>query len=283
MERLVFAFEADSHAGNQLGLLAPGVEIVGPDDPDDYFEPALSIYQEQLWSWRIGWIQEARKFAGKDKLYHAHVGDMTDGRKYQNMKITTSIHGQAAIAQANMMPWHTIAGVEKSVIVTGTGSHAFTDASSEVIVAELMKAKQLPVELVHHALVDVGHGESIDLAHHGPSKGIRKWTEGNQLRYYLKSLIVGDMMEGRKPPVLHVRAHFHDWWLERVTIDEHTEGTIILLPSLCGMGEYARQATGSKHVLTNGVVLVEFIDGQPGRIKSLLERIDLRTIVKVKL
>lgn len=52
---------------------------------------------------------------------------------------------------------------------------------------------------------------------------------------------------------------------------------IFLLPSLCGMGEYGRQATGSKAYISNGIVAVEERDGQMGQVLPLVKEVDLRT------
>ena len=35
------------------------------------------------------------------------------------------------------------------------------------------------------------------------SQGIREWTKGNQLRYYLKSIMAGAYKNGEKPPAIN--------------------------------------------------------------------------------
>ena len=81
----------------------------------------------------------------------------------------------------------------------------------------------------------------------------------------------------KRPPRLIVRGHFHEWVREIVTAFKTYTADIFLLPSWCGMGEYGRQATSSKPYITNGLVMVEVLDGQMGRVVPLVKELDLRT------
>jgi hypothetical protein len=154
--------------------------------------------------------------------------------------------------------------------------------------------------------------DDFDAAHHGPSAGIREWTQGNQLRYYARSAVLHDLTRGLLPPAAIFRAHFHRYWPETVhtrinlwllaalaAFEQARAGTlppetlsailqlpdtthvhqfeIILLPGYVGMNEYGRQASGSTPTISIGLIATEIIDGRLQRPHHAFEReIDLR-------
>ena len=65
---------------------------------------------------------------------------------------------------------------------------------------------------------------------------------------------------------------------ERVN-GSYVESHLIVLPSWCGMTEFARQSTKSEYELTNGLVLFEIIPGDqiPVRVHPFVKTLDLRT------
>ena len=160
----------------------------------------------------------------------------------------------------------------------GTGSHTFREGSATALVTQALRERYPDVDVrrVRHGLATVA-GVRVDYTHHGPSAGIREWTEGNQLRYYAKSAVIGDVLRGKRPPRLIFRGHFHEWMRETVRVAKRYTADIILLPSLCGMGEYGRQATGSKPRITNGMVAVEVEGGRVLTVHPLVHELDLRT------
>ena len=113
-----------------------------------------------------------------------------------------------------------------------------------------------------------------------------------------------DIMRGKHPPHLILRAHFHRLWPETVRIRINTallaflaalergsvtipndisldtvtvhDADIVLLPSYCGMGEYGRKATGSASTLSNGLVAAEIIDGGLHHVHYIEREVDLR-------
>jgi hypothetical protein len=212
-----------------------------------------------------------------------HVGDLTQGKAYTEHLVSTRMADQLTIAMHNMEPWFSMdLNLKTFRLVQGTGSHIFREGTSTIITAQRLRERQelrggdVDVRELRHGLAWID-GFGIDYAHHGPSAGMREWTEGNQLRYYAKSLIMGDVGRGKTPPNLIVRGHFHEWHQELVSVFKKYEARIFLLPSFCGMGEYGRQVTGSKNYITNGLIAVEIVDGKLGRVLRLVKELDLRT------
>lgn len=195
--------------------------------------------------------------------------------------MSTRLADQIIIAEANVSEWLAHDNVEAIRLASGTGSHIFGESSGPILVAEMIRGKwKGDIRVVMHGLAKIS-GVDVDYAHHGPSAGIREWTAGNQLRYYLRSIMRKSVASGRLPPRLVVRGHFHEYWPEtdhiRIGNDWYTSD-IVLLPSYCGMGEYGRQATQSKYVISNGLVAAEIVDGELVQIHAFERSVDLRTV-----
>ena len=272
--RVVIAVMADSHAGNRVGLLAPGTELTDPDNTADTYIPNLSPYQEWLWEHYTEWMKTAREFAGNNTLEVWHNGDAMQGLKYPNQLMTTSVSDQVLIARKNLNAWKTY-GVKTMRIITGTASHNFGEGAGEVLLKSLLAADGLDTTLYHHALLTV-HEVEFDVAHHGAGPGSREWLRGNVARIYTRDRMVADILVGKKPTACYLRAHYHTYVKEVVTMGDY-ESVMVISPSLCGLGEYARQVSQSVPVITNGIVLIEIIDGELARVKPLKATLDLRT------
>lgn len=281
MNRVIAVFLADTHGGHKLGLLKPGIELYDEDEAGNLtpYTPKLTATQQYIWRIYQQDINSVMDLAGGDPVFVFHVGDLTQGDTYPHQLVSTRMADQILIAAANMREWLAYDNVKAMRLVSGTGSHVFRERSSAVLVSEMIQTEGVEVQVIGHGLADV-RGIKIDYAHHGPSIGIRRWTEGNQLRYYLKSLMLEEVTNGDLPPRLVFRAHFHELWRETVRLrlgDDWLVADIILLPSYCGMGEYGRQATRSKNVISNGLVAVEIKDGELAAIHNFERQVDLRT------
>jgi len=234
-----------------------------------------------------------------------HNGDLTQGVKYKDQLVSTRVADHDIIAYHNIEPWLRLPNVRVLRLIAGTGSHILHEASSPILLMKMLQpafsTKDITVVYHDRPVVD---GAIFDVAHHGPSSGIREWTQGNQLRYYAKSIVFHDVHRGRHPPHLIVRAHFHRLHPEVVNVRMSSvllaflawkergyegafarpeedvgvyEARIVLLPSYCWMGEYGRQATGSASSISIGLVAVEVVDGVMRWPPHYFEReIDLR-------
>jgi hypothetical protein len=261
-----------------------------PGKSIDKLDYSLGEFQGYLWNdiWLQG-IERVKALAGDDPVGIIVNGDITHGTKYPDQVITTSLANQFLIAEGCSKPWlDTIPKLNFIRFAVGTGSHIFQESASPVIVSELLKPKYPGVNIgvVHHGLLRAD-GLSIDYAHHGPSQGIREWTKGNQLRYYLKSIVAGAFKSGKKPPDVVFRSHYHyphrEIISEFVTGDngrpQTIENRIYLTPSMCGMNDYAQQASKSSPVIYNGFMVLEIIDGKivDDHLDEFVWSLDLRT------
>jgi len=128
---------------------------------------------------------------------------------------------------------------------------------------------------VDHGLLEVS-GAFIDYRHHGPGGGIRNWTKGNVARHYLRSLMLDEIVYGRRPPDLVLCGHYHTKVNEVVTVGNH-ESRLVVMPSMCGLSGYARQVTKSAYIITNGIAFFHVEDGEVSRPIWVEETLDIRT------
>jgi hypothetical protein len=215
-------------------------------------------------------------------------GDITQGKRHPEQLVTTSIANQFLIAEGVLDPWfEQVPGLELIRFAFGTASHIFNEGTSPVLVSALLEGKHADVDIgvVHHGLLDV-MGVRVDYAHHGPSQGIREWTKGNQLRYYLKSIMSGALKNGEKPPDAVFRSHYHyphreiyTEYLSEQGRPKTIEGRIYLTPSMVGMNDYAYQATRSGSSIYNGFMVLEIVDGRivDDHLDEFIWALDLRT------
>ena len=278
--RLVAIF-SDTHAGSRLGLMPPDVVLWDEDEEGNpvAWTPKQSAVQEWLWRHYTADMDAAWMLADGDPLLLVHNGDLTQGRKYPTELVSTRESDQITIAVANIARWFDRRGIQAARLIHGTGSHGFNEATADQLVAAQLRAMHpgRDIVTVRHGLFTVD-GVLIDCAHHGPSPGIRQWTNGNQLRYYATSLMNDELLRGRVPPRVVVRSHYHTYTRETVRVHgEHEWVTdIIVTPAYCGMNEYAAQATRSAYLISCGLVVIEIVDGALREVHALTRAVDLR-------
>ena len=149
--------------------------------------------------------------------------------------------------------------------------------SSKLSLAD--KYPRVDIGVAHHSRYTIG-GVIFDMAHHGPSSGSRWWLRGNTARYYLRDRMLDDMALGKRPADVYLRGHYHVNLWETLRVEwcgQLVESHIIVLPSWCGLGDYARKITRSEPTITNGLYAFECRGGAVTRIVPMVATLDLRT------
>lgn len=291
-DRRIVVVASDPHCGHKLGLMNPATVLYEDkvDKVESKIDHELSVFQEYLWN--TVWLPAIRKV--KDLADGCPValivnGDITQGKQHPEQLVTTSIANQFLIADAALKPWvEIVPGFSFLRFAFGTASHIFEEGTSPVMVNELFQRSfpKINTGIVRHGLLKVG-GLGIDYAHHGPSQGIRDWTKGNQLRYYLKSIMAEHMKNNQEPPMAVFRSHYH--YPHREIISEFVDGIgghpmtvesrIYLTPSMCGMNDYAYQASRSTSKVYNGFMVLEIENGKivNDHLDKFIWVLDLRT------
>lgn len=260
--RIIIVAESDKHGGHSLGLINPETILVNSEKQE--YVPELTETQKNLWEIREWGRKEILHLAGKSPIILLDLGDVNQGIKYD---VHSPLAAQVKIAYMNNEPWIREKNLIAVRIDAGTESHAFGDGDAEELLAYNMKQKKpnLDVKFVSHGISEVC-GLWIDHAHHGPQTGSREWLRGNVALYYLRDLMMKDILRGRVPPDLVLRGHYHSV----VQVFNRINGAdnkvyrswLYVLPSLCGLNGYAIKKTGSEYEITNGILAFEVIDGK---------------------
>lgn len=266
---------ADMHAGHKIALLNPDVSL--PDGEGGVWKPSLTDTQRQLWAWYTEALAWARERVGDDDVTVILNGDVTSGVKYGDGLVSTRAFDQVAIAAANLIPVLTWPNARRLRLIEGTQAHDWGEGSAPYLVGGLLRSgfPNLNIGITRHSLFSLD-GITLDVAHHGPGPGGREWLIGNQLRYYVRSVMLDCIVRGERPPDVIVRAHYHTAVRETVHVGAYTtEG--LILPGLCGLSHYAVQATRSAYMLSVGLALITVEDGRLASVEPWVRCEDLRT------
>jgi len=281
MNRRIVLFVADTHAGHKSALCNPDTRWreEGVDGKVAWIGPTLNGVQRWLWDNYTQAIKEAIGFAHGDDVLLIHNGDITWGTKYPNGLMSSRLDIQTTMGYYNLLPFLEHENVSKVRLIHGTESHEFYEGTANNIIADHLSLgfPGRDISTARHMLGTV-NGVLFDIAHHGPSGGIRVWTAGNQFRYNLKSIMLEDLISGRTPPRVVARAHYHTYNHEtvRVMADREVTSDIFMCPGNCGLTHYAVQATRSAYAIHAGVVAVEIVDGRYREMRPYYERVDIR-------
>ncbi len=282
MKRRIIAVISDTHAGHKLGLANPKTELEEIENGEvKKYHPTLSETQKFMYETYQWGVSETIKLAGKDEIVLIHNGDPTHGKASFLELMTSKLSDQLLMAQANVEEWLQYPNIHTVRFAAGTGLHELGEASAQVLISNALRGKhsKLDIGVVYHGLLDID-GFTIDYAHHGPNVGIRKWLEGNELRYYLRSIMIGEVLEGRTPPHLVLRGHYHVYrkeYLEMTANGKTYESWAVILPGFTFKDDYTRRATRSEFKQNLGMMAFEVIDGHLYKSHRFTRTIDIRT------
>jgi hypothetical protein len=274
---------ADSHAGHKLGLCNPDVKLYDEKQDGTLTEyiPALTAYQEWLWNdVYIPACNYVARVAQNEQIVTLHEGDLTHGDGHVEELMSSRMNNQFRTAVANFDPLIIIPGMKALRLVFGTGIHEFGEGSSALTVMDQLKLMYpIDIKALYHGLGEIGN-VTIDYSHHGPGAGNRSWLRGNVARFYLRDIIFEEIKAGRIPPDLTLRGHVHEYIHEvinEIIGENERQFRLVVIPSLCGLGDYGRKVTHSEYILRNGVVLFVIENGKIEDVIPLIRTLDLRT------
>ena len=290
--RIILAVITDTHGGHIAGLLNPETVLQRKQENEDGgydlvdWTPPMEPGQLRRWSLYERIIESAINLARGDQIILISLGDHTQGILHSDDALSMRVADHVLIAKWNFMPWMTIPNVVETRLISGTSWHEFGEGSAMILVADALRDKfpNKNITPLYHGLTDIRQstdveGVLVDYTHHGPSQSMRKHLEGNTARYYLQSSMQDELMDGKTPPHLVLRGHFHSMINEVIT--RHTmrgwfESRIVVCPPLCGLGDYARKTTRSAHKITEGGVLFEILDNKPQQPVFITDTRDIR-------
>lgn len=282
--RRILAVVSDTHGGHKFGLCNPDVTLYDEDAEGNLtpYSPQLTAVQGHLWELYLEGIGQVVELAGDDPVTVIHVGDPTHGNKHPEQLMSTRAADQLLIAAANWAPWfEQVRNLGQVRLTVGTGSHEFGEGSASILIADALMREygEVDIRAVYHGLADIG-GVTVDYAHHGPGAGIRSWLHGNNVRYYLRDLMMREVMRGNQPPDLVLRGHVHTRSFERVSVETAEglyESAILVMPAMCMLTDYARQVTRSVMTVTNGIAIFEILEERLSAPTFVTRTVDVRT------
>ncbi len=274
---------SDTHGGHRLGLCNPNTEIEVEGSTGEIVKQKVGLNepQEFLWETYLNGLKRFKELAGGDPIAVIHNGDIVQGNHFPREQIGTRIYDQILISYMNFLPIIEILNPRYILLSKGTGSHDLGEGSATMLLCKMLTEKYpgITTTASYHSK-DKIFGLWIDYAHHGSMTGRRIWLRGNEMRYYLRDIMMGELALGKRPADVYLRGHYHAYWREFLTIEFHGddyESWMINLPSLCFLGDYGVQATRSPIAIQVGMVAMEIIDGSLHKIHKHIESIDTRT------
>ena len=283
LRRVIVLFVADMHAGNKLGLMNPDVILFQQDDYGELVEwkPPLGALQSRLWPWFEEDVQAVADLANGDEIIYIHQGDVVQGSKHHVLQVGNREANQLLIAISNQAPILSLPNVKQARFIAGTAAHDGIGASKVVEVVHVLRQQYQAVNFraLYHGVIDID-GCRIDYAHHGPGAGSRTWLTGNTLLWYLRDLVLKEWTARSRPHArVTTRAHVHTY--RHVIHCTSLEGVehqfdAFLLPSWCGMQDFARKVTRSESVQTFGLLALEIVGGELKGTHPFIHELDLR-------
>jgi hypothetical protein len=281
-ERTILLALSDTHAGHKLGLCSPHTVLEeNQNGVITKYHPQLSETQKYMYEVLEWGTSETIKLAGNDDIVVIHNGDPIQGTRngFEIMGSRTS--DQLLIAIANLETVLKHKNVKSLRFTVGTSIHELGEGSASTIIAETLRAKypKIDIGVIHHGLASI-RGTNVDYAHRGPNIGGRTWLEGNELRYYLRSIMMREIMSGNSPADLFLRGHYHTYrreWIEIRANGKGYESWIVLLPGFTFKDDYTRSAGRSEFKQTTGLVAFEIINGKIYDTHPFIQTIDIRT------
>ena len=283
-KRLIVALVADTHAGHKLAVQHPELELM--DEHGETYTPTLDTeFQKFLNDLYQKHIDDVADLADGCPVLLTHNGDITHGEAFARHLSLVTLHDQIESAYWNLRRWyeHPRIHLAGARILFGTEVHNNGAGTSEAEVCRRLQLAYPDVDtrIAYHSEIAFSRqqGQKLDLAHHGPFPGSRKWLEGNSAGWKLKDAMLKELLDGLTPPRVYARAHYHTYVSVQQRVQaggvEHVSD-LIILPSYSGVDDYVRKVTQSKTKIQNGLVALEFERGFR-KAHPLYEETDIRT------
>jgi hypothetical protein len=240
------------------------------------YEPKLTAFQQYVNAIYSPGFEKCANFANGAPIVVIILGDLTQGTKHPDMFVSDRITDQIAIAEQAMQPIYKLPNLRAVRIAVGTAAHNLGSAATEILISSHLKCQYPEVDtgISYHGLLDVD-GALLDYAHHGPVVGARSWLAGNMARFYLRDLMLREIMAHRTPPKIVYRGHVHRSCYEYLKTAEYGSH-IFIVPSLAGWGNFTHQVTRSLEEMENGTLMNMVEAGELVKVQENYKRVDLR-------
>lgn len=281
-QRVILAAISDTHAGHKLAMMNPETILYDEDEDGNLkpWRPQPGPSQEAIWPWHLEDVGRVADLADGCPIVLVHHGDIIQGGNGKGRELVSSrIADQEEIAWRNLDPWLALPNLERIVLIKGTGYHELEEGSGALSIASRLRAAGRKVDVPYHYRPTIA-GVQCNLAHHGAPPGVRNWLRGNILRLYTQSIMDDCLVDGKEPPALLLRGHYHQYVTEIVT--RRARGRTwrtqaVILPSYSFIDDYARKVAKSPEKVTIGMVAFEIEGGKASEPYEFMRTVDFVT------
>ncbi len=269
---------SDPHCGHNLGLMLTDTVIEDHDQEGNLVPYCPRLTDTQKFIENI-YLNSLNRIASLSRKYNdcpihiINLGDICQGEKHKSRWVSNRRSDQMEIAIQAMKPALDLPNLVSFNLLKGTSVHDDGDGSNaiEFITAVAPLYPDIKFATMYHLHAEYD-GVVFDAKHKRTGKGTRWWTKGSSMRYYAKSLYAEELENGFKPSNIILGGHYHTFHAERINKGHW----FYLVPSLCGIGEYAK-ANVSDFIQHIGMLAFVLDNGRVTQIDDMVESIDFRT------
>ena len=276
----------DTHSGQEGGLKNPetllpkrSISEDGTREIESWEPVTLTPFQKKMWVWH----EEARKaigeLAGNDPITLIEMGDMTHGGVLKDDVSEISMSDQYFVSKGTVTPWLKMPQLAQLYIARGSAWHTWFRSGETVLSHALsLEFPKKKVQIADHYLLDVA-GVLFDVAHHGTHPGKRAWLRANEFGIYIRSVIMDDIAERKRPPDVVLRAHKHQFvrgWGWYQVGSKYWESRGIITPPMAYITPYAKAVEQSIARIQIGLIALEVVNGAILKVHPFVHDIDLR-------
>ena len=281
--RTILAIGTDWHGNHKSGLMNPEVILYEKDEegtPKPY-HPEPTLAQKKLWEYHTKDVAGIFDLADNCDVIFLYLGDPTHGTFRATNIVSSSLANQILIALSNFEPMLMHGNLKAVRLGVGTEVHEIGEGSSTILMADVIRRSftELDIKPVYHGLYNI-YGKRIDYAHHGPPPGNRTWLQGNVALYYLKDIMLRELEDGREPPDVVLRGHYHEYvpvpWIVRKR-GRDWFSQLVICPSYFMFDDWTYRIMRSKAEHSIGMVAFEIEDGKISLPIPFVREIDQRT------
>lgn len=252
MKDSLFVAFGDQHVGSLTGLMP----VNGVPLPNKAVLPPSPLQKEVAEHWDGFWRRRKKE---SNNIIAVNMADTIDGDHHDTVEIWAkpSDHVETAI-EINKK----VRAIAKRMYgVRGTSVHVGDEGDADDVVGRYVGYDKVDGNYTNYHLRLNVSGLIFDICHEGPNVGSRAWNRENQLRLYAKSIVMTEMLNGRKPPDVILRAHVHKKAHVSVEVEGHVCEAFIT-PSWQLKTEYAYKVANAEHISDIGGLVLRISGGK---------------------
>jgi len=242
----------DEHVGSVVGLIpSQGVMLKsGNRVSPNTLQTEIARHWDSFWDLRL-------KSPMPRVLFR--VGDIVEGRHHDSPLSWGTPLDQLECAEGLYAPM--MSAFQHWFSVNGTPVHVGEEGCADEALAVRLGFSEIGGRRsVAQARVSIA-GTLFDVAHEGPRAGKLVWAIGNSLRNFARNIVMLDILSGRTPPRVIVRAHGHRKCHEYLDVDG-VKVDAFLIPSWKARDDFGHKVSNYLHIADVGGLVIRVREGE---------------------